>query len=106
VNAAPIRIDTRSASTSDTGTTLFQAIEDVPMNLHAELGRHTIPLRKLLELKPGDVLPLPKATGENVDLYAGDVLIGSAEVLVMDGIMGIQIADLSDTPGLPQAAGI
>jgi len=80
------------------GPAQLEAIGDVPMTLHAELGRHTIALRNLLELKVGDVLTLPKAMGENIDLYMGDVLIGSAEVLVMDGVMGIQIADLCDAP--------
>ena len=91
------------APATELGPSQFEGIEDVPMTLHAELGRHTIPLRNLLELKVGDVLTLSKAMGENVDVYVGDVLIGSAEVLVMDGVMGIQIADLSDeqegTPG-------
>lgn len=80
------------------GPAQLEAIADIPMTLRAELGRHTIPLRNLLELEVGDVLRLPKAIGENVDLYVGDVLMGSAEVLVMDSVMGIQIADLCDAP--------
>lgn len=84
------------------GPVEFEAIADVPMTLRAELGRHSIPLRKLLELKVGDVLKVPKAMGENVDIYVGDVLMGSAEVLVMDGVMGIQIADLYDASATQQ----
>lgn len=79
----------------------FEGIADVPIILRAELDRHTITLRALVELKVGGLLTLPKATGENIDLYAGDVLIGSAEVLVIDGVKGVRIADLRDLPVMP-----
>jgi flagellar motor switch protein FliN/FliY len=81
----------------------LDGIQDVPLLLKASLARGTISLRKLLELKVGDVVPLQKAVGENIDLYAGDVIIGSAEVLVMDGMMAIQITGLCEKPAaLPE----
>ena len=78
-------------------------IQEVPLLLKASLARGTISLRKLLDLKVGDVFPLQKAVGENIELYAGDVIIGSAEVLVMDGVMAIQITGLCEKPAaLPE----
>ena len=73
-------------------------IQEVPLLLKASLARGTISLRNLLDLKVGDVFPLQKAVGENIELYAGDVIIGSAEVLVMDGVMAIQITGLCEKP--------
>jgi flagellar motor switch protein FliN/FliY len=78
-------------------------IQEVPLVLKASLARGMISLRKLSELKVGDVVPLQKAVGENIDVYAGDVSLGSAEVLVMDGVMAIQITGLCEKPAaLPE----
>jgi flagellar motor switch protein FliN/FliY len=77
---------------------LFRMIEDVPLELRAELDRRKISFRELMELHVGSLLTLARPTGENIDLYAGEVLIGSGEVLVMDGVMSVRIADLVDRP--------
>lgn len=74
----------------------FEQIADVPLILQAELDRHTISLGNLLALNVGDVLALPKPAGENVTVYAGDTLIGWAEVLVVDGVTAVRIADLCE----------
>jgi len=76
----------------------FRMIDDVPLEVRAELDRRTISFRELMELDVGSLLTLARPTGENIDLYAGEVLIGSGEVLVMDGIMSVRIADLLDRP--------
>ncbi len=73
-------------------------LSDVPMPLHVELDQTRISIRELLELQPGDVLTLSRATGENVDVYAGDVLIGWGEILLIDSKLAVRIADLRDTP--------
>jgi flagellar motor switch/type III secretory pathway protein FliN len=74
----------------------FEAIADVPVVLQAEIDRHTISLRKLLELGVGDILSLPKPTGENISLYLGDTQIGWAEVLVVEGVTAVRIADMCE----------
>ena len=81
----------------------LDGIQDIPLFLKVMLARGTISLRKLTELKVGDVLPLPKAVGESLDLYAGDVIIGSVEALAMDGVMVVQISAFCDKPSdLPE----
>jgi len=74
----------------------LQGIEDVPLTLRAELDRRTISFRDLIGLDAGSVITLSRATGENIDLYAGDVLIGSGEILVVDGALAVRIAYLRD----------
>jgi flagellar motor switch protein FliN/FliY len=76
----------------------FQMIEDVPVEISAELDRRTISFEDLIELRPGSLLTLSRATGENVDVYAGGVLIGSGEILVIDAVVSIRIAELRDKP--------
>jgi|ERR1041385_8257982 flagellar motor switch/type III secretory pathway protein FliN len=76
----------------------FENIGDVPLELSAELDRRTISFQDLMDLRPGSLLTLSRPTGENIDLYAGEVLIGSGEILVIDGVMSVRIADLLDRP--------
>ncbi len=92
----------------------FEAIEDVPLTLRAELDKRTITFRELLDLGPGSVVVFPRPTGENVDLYAEEVLLGSGEILVIDSALAIRVADLRDKaafepkaeniPAAPEAA--
>lgn len=72
----------------------LEAIEDVPLPLRAELGRKTISFRELLDLKMGSIVPLSRPAGENVDLYAGEAYLGSGEILVIDGVLAVRLADI------------
>jgi flagellar motor switch/type III secretory pathway protein FliN len=72
----------------------FRVIEDVKIPLHAELDQRTISFPALLGLEVGSILQLTRPTGENVDLYAGDVLIGCGEILVIDSNLAVRMADL------------
>jgi len=76
----------------------LQAIEDVPLSLQAELGRKNILFAELLDLRVGAVVPLSRPAGENVDLYASDAYVGSGEILVMDGILSVRLADIGEDP--------
>jgi flagellar motor switch/type III secretory pathway protein FliN len=74
----------------------FRLIEDIPLVLRAELDRTTISFRDLIRLDVDSLLPLTRPTGENIDLYAGEVLMGSGEILVIDSTMAVRIAVLRD----------
>ena len=78
----------------------FRAIDDVPLTLRVELDRKTIRFRDLLELAPGSVVVFPRPTGENVDLYAESILLGSGEILVIDTALAVRVADLSEKAAL------
>jgi type III secretion protein Q len=73
----------------------LEVIEDVPLPLRAELGRKTISFRELLDLKIGSVVPLFRPAGENVDVYASNVCLGSGEILVIDGLLAVRLADIA-----------
>src|SRR5262245_802465 len=77
----------------------LNGVGDIPLTVQASFGQSAITLRKLLELNAGDTLTLSKAVGEGLDLYVGDLLIGSAAILVMDGLVTIQITDIFEKPG-------
>ena len=68
----------------------FQFVEDVKVTLRAELDQRTISFPALLGLEVGSILQLTRPTGENVDLYAGDVLIGCGEILIIDSNLAVR----------------
>jgi flagellar motor switch protein FliN/FliY len=81
----------------------YEVIGDVKINLHAELDHKTFSFSELVNLNIGSLLQLSRPTGENVDLYAEDVLLGSGEILIVDTTLAVRIADLRDKPSTPTA---
>lgn len=74
----------------------YQTIGDVELTICAELDRCVISGRRLLNLEIGDLLTLSRPAGENINLYAGDILLASAEILVAEEKIGVRIAELAD----------
>ncbi len=72
----------------------FQIVENVKIVISAELDSRTIGFPELMRLEPGSILELRRPTGENVDLYAGKVLLGNGEILVVESNLAVRVADL------------
>jgi flagellar motor switch protein FliM len=51
---------------------LLQSLRKVEMPVRAELGSVRMPVEKVLQLQPGDVVPLGRRTGDGVKLVVGD----------------------------------
>ena len=64
---------------------------DLPVTLTVELGRLSLSLTKLADLKAGDVLELLRNSREPVDLTSGDRLVARGEIVQMDQDLGIRI---------------
>ena len=67
------------------------ASSDLPITLTVELGRLSLTLSKLSELKPGDILGLMRNASEPVDLTSGDRLVARGELVQIDQELGIRI---------------
>lgn len=76
-------------------------LQRVPLTLRAELDRRLISVRDLLELRVDSILELERPAGENISLFAEDVLLGSGEVLVVDSSLAVRVAELRDKPPDP-----
>ena len=64
---------------------------DLPVSLTVELGRLSLSLSKLADLKPGDVLDLSRNKREPVELTSGDRLVARGELVQIDQELGIRI---------------
>lgn len=91
----------------------FQIVENIKIVISAELDNRTIGFPELMRLEPGSILELRRPTGENVDLYAGKVLLGNGEILVVESNLAVRVTDLfcrngvkkEETVVLPKVAG-
>ena len=78
----------------------FETIENVPLALRAELDRKVVSIRELMEFEEGTIVPLSRPAGENVDLYASEVYLGSCEILVVEGALAVRVADIASETAL------
>jgi len=72
----------------------FHIVENVKIVISAELDKRMIGFPELMKLEPGSILELRRPTGENVDIYAGKVLLGNGEILVVESNLAVRVADL------------
>jgi type III secretion system YscQ/HrcQ family protein len=64
---------------------------DVPIELHVELARFSLPLGELARLAPGDVLTTGRRIGEHVTLRAGTRALAEGELVDVDGEIGVRV---------------
>lgn len=55
------------------------------------LASEEVPLQRLLELEPGDLLPLSKDPDGPVDLVVNGSVVASGELLVVDGKFSFRV---------------
>jgi type III secretion system YscQ/HrcQ family protein len=67
------------------------AATDVPVTLAVELGRISLPLLRVADLKPGDVLELGRHAREPVELTSNGRLVARGELVQIDTELGVRI---------------
>jgi type III secretion protein Q len=72
-----------------------QALDKLPVTLSFDLGQRSVSLAQLRSLQPGQVIELTRPiSGGTVQLRANGALIGSGELVEVDGRMGVSITAL------------
>jgi flagellar motor switch protein FliN/FliY len=74
-------------------------LDDVRMQVSAELGTCRLHVREILELQRGSVLPLDKLAGEMADVRVNGILIGRGEIVVIGDTINVRIADIFGLAG-------
>jgi flagellar motor switch/type III secretory pathway protein FliN len=77
----------------------FAMIGQVSVTLVAELDAIRVPFAEVAAWTAGSLIRLPSSAGETISLYVKDIRIGSAEVLVVDGVLTVRVSDLASPPG-------
>ena len=68
---------------------------DVTVRLSVELGRTDMPLKQVLELGEGSVVPLNRLTDELLDVTANGRVVARGEVVAQDGRFALRIVSLA-----------
>ena len=68
-------------------------LADVPIEVEVELDRRTMPVREILALAAGSVIPMTRSAGENVDILVDGAVIAFGESVIIEDLMGIRLTD-------------
>jgi flagellar motor switch protein FliN/FliY len=69
-------------------------ILDIPVQLTVELGRTKMPIKNLVRLTQGSVVPLNTFVAEPLDVYVNGTLVAKAEIVVIQEKFGIRLTDI------------
>ena len=86
--------DNGEAAASSVPTHEFEAVYDVPVKVHAVLGRSRMEIGELMRLRAGDVVELDRRVGEPVDMFVGNRLIARGEVVLIDNALGVTLTEI------------
>lgn len=69
-------------------------ILDIPVQLTVELGRTKMPIKNLVRLTQGSVVPLNSVVAEPLDVYVNGTLVAKAEIVVIQDKFGVRLTDI------------
>jgi len=72
-------------------------LHDVKLSISADLGRCSMLVRDILELKRGTVVSLDKLAGEMTDIYVNGLPLGKGEVVVIGDSLHVRIGEIVGT---------
>lgn len=76
------------------GVNIMDMVLDIPVRLSVELGRTKIPIKDILQLKPGSVVELDTLAVDLVDVLVNGHLIAQGEIVVVNDRFGIRLIDV------------
>lgn len=72
----------------------IDSLSDVPVGIEVRLSCKPTTLEAIAKLDLGNIVPLDRAAGETFDVFVGDLLLATAEVVIIEGQFAIRITDL------------
>lgn len=67
---------------------------DIPLQVSVEVGRSSILVKDLLQMREGHVIELDKLAGEPLDLYVNSRLIARGEAVLANDKFGLRLTDV------------
>jgi len=66
---------------------------DIRVVIEAHFEERIMDLRDVLAIRPGTVIALERPAGETLSVYAGNVRLASAEVIVIEDHLALRITE-------------
>lgn len=89
----------------DLGNLNVELIKDIPVKIHAVLGKTRMSIENILKLGPGHIMELDSLDGEPIDVYANNMQIARGEVVVVGEQFGIRITEIATQKSRMQSIG-
>lgn len=86
--------DMTMGDVSDDSPQSIDFILDIPVQLTVELGRTKMPIKNLVRLTQGSVVPLNTVVAEPLDVYVNGTLVAKGEIVVIQDKFGIRLTDI------------
>jgi flagellar motor switch protein FliN/FliY len=86
--------DMNMGDVSDDSPQSIDFILDIPVQLTVELGRTKMPIKSLVRLTQGSVVPLNTVVAEPLDVYVNGTLVAKGEIVVIQDKFGIRLTDI------------
>lgn len=72
----------------------IDSLGDVPVTVEVRIGCKPTTLEAVTRLDIGQIVALDRAAGETFDVYVGNLMLGTAEMVIVDNNLAIRITDL------------
>lgn len=72
----------------------IRKLADVKIDIMAELGRATIPIKNVMSLTKGSILELDTFTDSDIKIMANNLEVARAQIVVVDEYFGIKITKI------------
>ena len=69
-------------------------LNDIPVDVVVELGRKTMLIREVKELKENEVVTLDQSVDAPLDIRVGDKLIARGELVMVNGRVGLRVTEM------------
>ena len=73
----------------------YELLLDVELEASLRFGCREMPLGEILDLGPGDVVPLDRRVSDPVDLIVGDKIVARGEVVLVNGNFGLRVSEVA-----------
>lgn len=79
-----------------TAAKALEVFADLQLDIEVQVDRRRMTLKQILEIENGGVIKLSRSAGENMDLLVGGAFIARGEIVIVDDMIAIRIADFGE----------
>lgn len=97
---APVATPSATAGPDAEAPRNLHLLAEVALAVTAELGRTTMTMGELLDLKPGGVIELEREAGAPIDIAVNHTLIARGEVVMVGGRYAVRITEVVSDGGV------
>jgi flagellar motor switch protein FliN len=89
-------IQQKEQSAFDGESANLDLLLDIELQASLRFGGREMSLHEILDLGPGDVVPLDRTVQAPVDLVVGDRIVARGEVVLVDGNYGLRVTEVAE----------